>query len=433
VNPKFAVRLAAFFQESPIMVTKRSQSPRLSVETLEARDTPSSVVVQIQNSVFVYGDSKGANVVVSRPTPQDNLKITDNQNGKVYAFAQKPTDMMKVVFIGKGGPDTFSAAGAWAPIIASGMGGNDFLTAGNLGSTLDGGAGNDWLVGGAGADNLYGRAGNDILIGGAGSDFLDAGSAGEYQDGGDGYDFLAYKPVLNGTTANDVNQTKTPSCWIDAPLAAAAKQGINLASRITYLGNGNYQVKLLDANNQAHFQKVSLEGGRFDFEPAPVGDESWVILYQRAIMQQLGNDWHQLSDYSTGTPGKVMSMLTGRANSSYGSFLSSGGLYDTTNDQEMIFIQKKLAAGKLVCAMTRQGDFDTFNVLGSVSTPMLSGAHVYSVESVDWFNMKVTLRNPWGSDIGDGTHATQVSGSNDGLVTISFTQFYDSMWNYYVS
>ena len=70
-----------------------------------------------------------------------------------------------------------------------------------------------------------------------------------------------------------------------APIAAAAKAGIKLGDRITYLGDGDYQVKLLDGRGGYTTQNVNMEGGRLSFEPLPHGDEWWVILFHRAIMQ----------------------------------------------------------------------------------------------------------------------------------------------------
>jgi serralysin len=69
-----------------------------------------------------------------------------------------------------------------------GTAGDDVLTAGDDGESLDGGAGNDRLVGGAGDDILVGGPGADQLIGGAGNDVLLVDSSDTLIDGGPGDD-----------------------------------------------------------------------------------------------------------------------------------------------------------------------------------------------------------------------------------------------------
>jgi hypothetical protein len=66
------------------------------------------------------------------------------------------------------------------------------------------------------------------------------------------------------------------------------------------------------------YQYVSLEGGRLDFEPIPKTDESWVIIFHRAMMQELDVDWRDQNAYSGGQCWEVMPMLTGRPADSHG-------------------------------------------------------------------------------------------------------------------
>jgi hypothetical protein len=143
-------------------------------------------------------------------------------------------------------------------------------------------------------------------------------------------------------------------------------------------------------------------------------------------MQEKGVDWADKASYHSVWPSDVLKYLTGRQVIGVGNQITGGG-YNTTNNAEMVYIKQQLAAGKLVCACTRQGNYNTYNILGSVSTSKLVGHHCYAVDSVDFVNHQITLRNPWGVDGGSG------SGINDGLVTISFQQFYNSMWSYAVS
>ena len=100
-----------------------------------------------------------------------------------------------------------------------------------------------------------------------------------------------------------------------------------------------------------------------------------------------------------------------------------------------------LAAGKIACVGTRPGNYGTWNILGSVTTPKLVGFHVYAVVSVDMQNEKIVLRNPWGVD-GGKYHNKWVDGKwtkvpadevDDGLVTINFDDFYGSFHNLSIS
>lgn len=428
------------------MTARKARKTTLGLESLELRENPALVMTLPDQVLIQATDPNGSNVTVARQFHFDNLTITDNVTGQVTVVPQTMWQATRVVFVGGGKNDVLDATNAVNPVTAYGGAGNDTLTGGLSADYIDGGTGGDKLYGGYGNDTIYGRDGIDKLYGEGGDDFLDDGNdtvtipgtfpiiLWDTSDGGAGYDFLAYQPVVNGTTDADVNQTQTPTCWMNAPMAAAAKAGINLASRITYLGDGEYRVKLLDANGTAHYQNVSLEGGRLGFEPATNGDESWVILYQRAIQQQLGKGWQNLSDYSSGWPSSVLPFLTGRPVYGYGNEVTGGG-FNTANNAEMQSIKNQLAAGKLVCACTRQGDYGSWHILGSVSTGKLCGAHCYSVDSVDMNNKTVTLRNPWGKDQdgGENPHVKWHDGNNDGYVTITFQQFYDSMWSYAVS
>jgi hypothetical protein len=417
-------------------MSKKIRRTQLGLESLELRENPAVTAVSVlADGAHITTDNNGCVADVIRSSLADDLKVVDYTSGKSWTIDLQPWQIPTVFFSGGSGNDQVYANNAWVPVNFKGNGGNDILIGGFFGDRIDGGSGNDLVQGGGGNDTLYGGTGVDTVQGDDGDDFLDAGGqSGDVEKGGAGFNFLARQVALNGTTDTDVIQTQTPSCWIDAPLAAAAKAGINLTSRIYYMGNGMYQVKLLDANNVAHYQNVSLEGGRLGFEPATNGDESWVILYQRAIQQQLGKGWQNLSDYSSGWPSSVLPMLTGRQVYGFGNEVTGGG-FNTTNDAEMQSIKNKLAAGKLVCACTRQGDYGSWNILGSVSTGKLCGAHCYAVESIDMNARTVLLRNPWGtdSDSGNNPHVKYNDGNNDGYVTISFQQFYDSMWSYAVS
>jgi Calpain family cysteine protease/RTX calcium-binding nonapeptide repeat (4 copies) len=398
------------------MSAKVTRTPKLGLESLEAREVPAVVSVQtVGNEIRVTANDNGSNVTISRPNAISDLKITDNQTGQKWTINWSVyLDLKKVVFVGGSGADHVSAAGAWQRVDLRGGGGNDVLTGGALNDRLDGGSGNDILKGGGGNDALYGRGGFDYLYGEAGSDFLDGGGqSGDFLSGGAGYDFDARHPVLNGTTDTDVNQGNTPTCWVLAPIAAAARQGIDFASRITYLGNGDYRVKLMNEDGGHSYQIVNLEGGRLSFEPKPNGSESWVILVHRAIMQAEGVDWHDKDAYSSGQCWDVMPYLTGRPADSHEAY----GI--GFSDSFILEMHAALAFHKVVCAGTRQGDYGPW--AWDVSTPKVIGSHCYEVVSVNVQAKTITLRNPWGVDGGSGS-----GDPTDGLVTVTWDQFHGS-------
>lgn len=231
----------------------------------------------------------------------------------------------RVVFNGYGGNDTFrnftaiptTADGGDGDDVLQGGTGNDILSGGTGDDMLCGGAGNDSLWGDAGQDQLFGEADNDalyggenddeswggagadVLFGGSGDDWMDAGSAGEaVNGGGQPYDFSAYSWANGGTQIDDVKQGNGPTCWVMAGLASAAARGADLAGAISYRGDGVYRVSWapgqVDGRHQT-CEDVTFTGKRslyLNTDAVPAHEsESWVILYQRAILQQADRAW----------------------------------------------------------------------------------------------------------------------------------------------
>lgn len=340
---------------------------------------------------------------------------------------------------GNDGKDTLNGGAGYDHL--EGGTGDDTLNGDADGDWLYGNEGNDTLNGGTGNDNLYGGTGSDKLYGQDGSDFLDDGSgvanSSEVNDGGTGFNFAAYQTVLGGTTGSDVKQGTQNTCWILSPIASAAQSGINLKDRITYLGNGQYNVKLMHPNGTSFFEKVSLEGGKYDFEPTPStsngipGAESWVILFQRAILKQFVSDVSDPSTYPSfaTSPSSSLPFLTGRS----ATFQLAGGTYvGSFGFSDIDQVANALAAGKCACAGARQGDFGDFlpGVI-SVASPKICGSHIYSFVSVDKASKTLVLRNPWGTDVskdknGKILHNMTVSGANDGLITLTYQEFVES-------
>ena len=404
-------------------MTKSTLSSKLGFETLEAREVPA--ILSVTNTpafVLIQANDNGSSVTIERETSNSKLVIREPQAGKSWTFSSSLVQHNLVVFVGGAGTDWADASDARIKVALHGKGGNDVLIGGTKSDKITGGAGLDFIIGGSGNDNLYGNSGKDQLYGKGGSDFLDdGGNTGDKSDGGSGDDFLARQPVRFDTFATDINQGQTPTCWVLAPLSAAAMENIDFESRITYLGDGEYRVKLLNEDGGYCYQYVNLEGGRLDFEPDPNGDESWVILFHRAIMQELDVDWRDKDAYSGGQCWEVMPMLTGRPaeeHTAYGWEFTVSFLHDMRN---------ALLQNKLVCAGTRQGNFDSGDILGSVCTPKLVGSHCYHVLNVNFDTGLVTLRNPWGMDVNLSKGGVATGDNSDGIVKVTLTQFMESM------
>lgn len=191
--------------------------------------------------------------------------------------------------------------------------------------------------------------------------------------------------------------------------------------RITALGDGKYDVKLLKPNGAAFHQTVDLTTGLMADEPWDDSQcESRAVVFHRAICQQEGINWETSSYPPLGeTPSRVMKYLTGRgtgidwAVSPFGS-VSFGESY-------LQKISDALDDGKLVCVCTRPG-----RGMGDVNTKKLVDQHYSAVTSVDMANKTLVVYNLWGvgmsqSKISDGSGITYVA--NDGYITLTFAQF----------
>jgi hypothetical protein len=400
-----------------------NRSTRLGVETLEAREVPAIVgVVNTPGFTFIEADDNGSRVRIERASANGTLVITDKQTGQKWQFANSQIAHNHVLFEGGDGFDWVVADKAYIKTTMRGNGGNDALRGGSFTDKLIGGSGNDILFGFAGADNLYGGSGRDNLYGGNSSDFLDdGGNTGDKSDGESSHDFFARQVVKFGASATDVDQNNTPTCWILAGLSAAAQSsGFNPANRISYLGDGQYRVRLLNDDGGSINQIVSLEGGRISFEPVPHSEESWVILFHRAILQELGFDWSDAQSYSGGQVWEPLTFLTGRDTSQHTAYATEFTL------NFMHTMRNALLGGKLVTAGTRQGDYNSGNILGEVGTPKLVGSHAYHVINVNMNTSTVTLRNPWGVDVNMSNGGVASGDNSDGIVKISLAQFMDS-------
>lgn len=296
-----------------------------------------------------------------------------------------------------------------------GVGGNDVLR---------GGAGNDVLFGELGNDRLYGEAGIDILDGGdgapypggngnsPGNDWLEAGSAGESAVNG----WNAHRWAQGGTSLGDIDQGGAGTCSLLAALGSAVRRGMNLTSRIRYLGNFRYRVTLFDPFEDRWTTRtvrftgamVKTSGGRIVDPGVPQEGEFWTVLYQRAyllfyrINPLNGNAVARFDgDYIE----RALKIVTGRRI----------GLREAARASPTQ-MQGQLARGDVLVAGSKWNAWD----------PYVVENHAYVVdrvfrESGDWY---VRLFNPWGVD---GYYA---QGDDDGFVTVSWRTFVDNFTDY---
>lgn len=312
------------------------------------------------------------------------------------------------------------------------------LKGGDGDDRLEGGNGNDVLYGDAGDDTLLGKAGVDQIFGGDDNDWLEAGSAWELAEGGNGVDWNAHRYVIDGLSATDVNQTSSSRCVVLAAMAGAVDRGVDLAGRITYLGDFQYRVKLFDANNGGWVNvEVTFDGelarrtngALADTAPEDFDDgvaEFWPLLYQRAYAQHFyGID---------PTDGEAMAILDGEAfhhramtavtgwNVSQNDWWLPGVGYLKTDQMLFNELSDAIADGELI------------NVGGT--------GHAYYVKDV--FNsggqLKARLYNPWGSDAVHTPSSTnpdagelkfEADGSNDGFITVMISDMRKNFHRYF--
>lgn len=338
---------------------------------------------------------------------------TDRLYGEDHADSLFGGDSADTLLGGYGDDALYGDTGA---DLLFGNAGNDQLRGGNDNDTLYGGSGDDKLWGNAGSDRLYGETGND---------FCDAGSASEYAHGGLGSltvpenNFNPYILAINSARFTDVYQGGGPTCWIDAAISSVASKGVDLASRITYLGNNMFRVGLYNFTRDTRVLVWTTEDIYFDGSLFPSGDvrpnpleksangfrESWVIITQRAILQAISR-WdptQSIANPHSGGATEPLSMLTGRAAS-----------WNAPNATQ---ISNALRDGKNVV-------LDSPNPLPAGASPKLVPWHQYNVidMTANGTSWNIRVRNPWGRDGG----AVASNNPDDGWITLTWSEVINS-------
>lgn len=424
-------------KNQPIVTKRKENRIRPALESLENRDLMAAYL-------------SGGNLVIAGTSGNDTVTVHDysasyyrvNFNGSNQYFLKSAITTGNTFFYGYEGNDYFNSYvptalrnvcyggngndtligynntdwlyGQDGDDTLYGYAGNDVLDGGNGNDKLHGMSGNDWLYGGTGNDKLYGGTGYDYLYGQDGNDFLDAGSSGEYVNGGNGYDFNAFIVAVSGATYTDIYQGNSPTCWLVSSISSVARTGVNLASRISYLGNNSYCVYMYNTSNVWSPVYVTFDGDTYSADaranPSQEG-ESWVLITQRAYLQSRGIS---LTNPPGGWASGPLTALTGRSSTTYND--PSGAVGGTHYNR----IVNALNAGRNVVADTADNSAD-------LTTNMLVAWHQYTVCAVSgsW----VLVRNPWGYDGGTTTYGD----ANDGFIWLSWSNFCGSMDAYIIN
>ncbi|HKB05006.1 MAG TPA: calcium-binding protein [Gemmataceae bacterium] len=335
-----------------------------------------------------------------------------------------------------GGPDTVnSLAGETDVDQIFGDAGNDTLSGGAENDAIFGEAGSDSLVGGAGQDTESGGLGRDFFVGhgttapGTGSP-TDEQNFDTYRD-----EFNLSKPIFKKAEPKDIAEIELEIDDTLAALAAiaAVPADYNLASRIRYLGAGEFLVKLGDPEG-FNWVPVSFDGTWTDNDARPSAGERfspakstaeqpefWTVLFARArlAVQTLNTfdpfAWIDQTTFDALTPnianpGEAVFDLTDRAPTA---FAVPGGI--TFAD-----VQAKLA------------DQQWLTVKAAASpAPGLTGGQAYAIVKAftNASGSFITLYNPGGFDKGQSAlGAMDAFGrpKDDGFITLSATEFFNA-------
>jgi RTX calcium-binding nonapeptide repeat (4 copies) len=352
-----------------------------------------------------------------------------------------------------GGPDTAGVGDFDA----------DSLYGGNGNDTIGGGDGNDFLYGEAGKDSLTGGAGMDLLSGGLNRDFFvghgatapglatDPGNFDTYQD-----EFDLTKPINGKAEAKDIAVTELGVQGVLGGLASVANNQTNykIASRIRYLGTGEYLVKLGPAGdisddpgspNPFGYVQVHFDGTWTDNDPRPSANERtlpassstelrefWTVLFARAVTQSLAPGYdpflhytqaaYEAQDARLTNPGAVIEALTSETTTAFA--LSSSPPPGFTFSE----IQTNLASAQWLTAVSKASP----TVPGLAASQAYAITKAFAAAGVNY----ITLYNPSGFDKGASpTGALDETGkpTDNGYITITADEFFNNFATGYVN
>jgi hypothetical protein len=264
------------------------------------------------------------------------------------------------------------------------------------------------------------------------------GDGGDTYDGGQGRDqfvdtqtglnhfhmnYNANSPALHGATYTDIHQETSPTCSMLSSLSAEALtgDGPSLLGRIHTVDSTHFKVDIWVGGTTGHYEHpvVTFDGNYTDFDPKPDEEgEFWVIVYQRAILQQFNNDQSLYADPQKALDAMSRYWVTTVQNPGYNQSPCP------SNDQfrfDFVDLKALRNAGWAVVA----GTYDRASLRTSLG---LVENHSYTIVSISGSGPAsgtVVLRNPWGIDCQDanGNTTTRDGNGNDGIVTLSWNQF----------
>jgi Ca2+-binding RTX toxin-like protein len=370
----------------------------LAVETLEERCVPTTATFYSNGVLAIAGTSYNDRILVQ----QNGYQISVNDGQSIIpingAYAWVNSAYVSGVVVDAGAGDDIVNLGGTSATGANAL---------RVPATVYGGTGNDLLIGGLGNNTINGGGGQDTMS--------SVGGNTTYSE-----PYNASTPVINGTRPEDVRQgPNSGSCVLLATIGSAAAQGMNLASRITYLGGTQYSVQLYNPTTLAPTKVTVNFDGTWHSGPwnrtlsselandpmEAVSGEFWTILYQRAYLQMMSNLYPGTQQYAN--PNNATAAVTGRTS---GSLVNSGSGFGTADLQAMA---QALSLGHVVVAGTLPN--------APAVDGMLAPTHAYTVVSVftSGGTTYVRLRNPWGID---GLQASR-DGADDGYITITWASF----------
>ncbi len=375
-----------------------------------------------------------------------------------------------------GGVGTDSLFGGIGNDQLYGGNGNDGLYGGEGNDSLFGGNGDDVLSGDNGNDRLFGNDGIDWLYGGSGDDYLNGGAGVDNFSGGDGVDTFARTLFLPGsgfslsgegsdqgdepvevagaflteaTTTDstfDIDQDGSPTCAFLATLSSVARttgESDDLVNRIqydekkdlygiTFCTRAAVEVTLLGKTLtiRSAEQKTVWVNGDWT-EGRDPGGKLWVTLYQKAYLQLLGattrdssgtalppSSWNAAPGKEWNSVAKVYLALTGKI----ASFLQSSEATAKKMFEQFNTSSKGMVASSL----------DSGTTAGVIANHCYSVYKIFKDEKGNWL---VRLRNPWGTDGRDGAlydrNSEKQQFANDGLITLTWSQFTANFRGYY--
>jgi Calpain family cysteine protease/RTX calcium-binding nonapeptide repeat (4 copies) len=400
-------------------------SARLSLEALEARITPATPILPGISATLLNGT-----LTIRGTAGPDDIVVARDLSNRIEIWGLSQTFPVKSVHRievhGGAGDDYIDLDSGARP-------GERTL---DTYSTIYGEAGNDTIFGGNASDAIYGGDGDDSLAGMGGSDYLNGGAGTDLFYGGSGRDtfrddFKFDQWAVDGVSAQDVQQGSGGTCTILSVLAAAAAKNVNLAANIQYLGNNTYNVRLNDTYFFGLYQRpinvrVYFDGTWYDSDAQPTmrRDENgsptgpptgdfWTTIYQRAVLQYTGTDWHNAAAVENWawTETAARNTILGVGNS---------GSVNKSDANLPARMAQLIHSGAIMTAGTP--DYKDAQGNSIEERDGIVGFHAYAVldvyqQSGAW---RVKLYNPWGWDNeGDVT----MDSRDDGMIDISWDVF----------